>query len=188
MVQDIRDAQSVEQVLKIVNDRISSGLRRKPVAPPAYWGTPTATFSAAGPTATLNASTNYTVSSVTIADPGYPYRIEVSAGILITGLSTTQTAGASHSLSVRVDSTTPLGPPDAPTADSIGANPIGQMGGASGAFAHATLHRRSPTVWTGSHVVNFMIKMGVAGGATVPIPVTGRHDYYFEVRVLPATT
>jgi hypothetical protein len=188
VVQDIRDGQSIEQMLKIVNDRISGAIRRKPAAPPAYWGTPTATFSAAGPTATLNASTNYTVSSVTILDPGYPYRIEVSAGILFTGLSTSLTAGASHSLSVRVDSTVPLGPPDAPAPDSIGANPIGQMGGASGAFAHATLHRRSPTVWTGQHVVNFMIKMGVAGGATVPIPVTNRHDYFFEVRILPATT
>ena len=188
MVQDIRDAQSTEQILKTLNDRIGSLTRRKPVAPPSYWGAASAPFNGAGPTTTLNTSTNYTVSSVAIADPGYPYRIEVSAALLLQGLSTSSAAGASHSLSVRVDSTTPLGPADTPTADSFGADFIGQMGGAAGAFSHAKIRRRGQTVWTGAHTVNFMVKMGSAGTATVAIPLANRSDFYFEVRVVPATT
>jgi hypothetical protein len=188
VVQDIRDAQTTEQVLKTLNDRITSLGRRKPVNPPSYWGTASAPFNGAGPTTTLAVSTNYTVSSVAIPDPGYPYRIEVSAGLLLQGLSTASAAGASHSVSVRVDSTTPLGPADAPTSDSIGGEFIGQMGGAAGAFANARIRRRGATVWTGAHTVNFMVKMGSAGTATVAIPLASRSDFFFEVRVLPATT
>jgi hypothetical protein len=190
VVQDIRDAQSVEQILATLNARISGLTRKKPVAPPSYWGTAASPFNGAGPTTPLAVSTNYTVSSVAIPDPGYPYRIDVSACLLLQGLSTSQAAGASHSVSVRVDSTTPLGPADDPTStpSSIGAEFIGQMGGVAGAFATARIRRCGQTVWTGAHTVNFMVKMGTAGGATVAIPLTTRSDFHFEVRVVPATT
>lgn len=190
MVQDFRDGDSAEQMLRILNDRLSRLAGKKPVAPPSYWGTASSPFNGAGPTTTLAVSTNYTVSSVTIPDPGYPYRIEVSGGLLLQGLSTAAAAGASHSVSVRVDSTTPLGPADDPTAtpSSIGAEFIGQMGGVAGAFANARIHRRGATVWTGAHTVNFMVKMGTAGTATVAIPLASRSDFFFEVRVIPATT
>jgi hypothetical protein len=188
VVQDIRDGQSVEQMLATLNARIGTVSRRKPVAAPSYWGAASAPFNGAGPTTTLAVSTNYTVSAVAIPDPGYPYRIEVSAALLLQGLSTTQAAGASHSLSVRVDNTTPLGPADVPTADSLGADFIGQMGALATAFTHAKIRRRGQTVWTGAHTVNFMVKMGSAGTATVAIPLANRSDFYFEVRVIPATT
>lgn len=188
MPQDIRDAATVEEMIRILSDRISAAARKKPVAPPAYWGAASSPFNGAGPTTALAASTNYTVSSVAITDPGYPYRIEVSAGLLIQALSTTAAAGASHCLSARVDNTNPLGAADTPTADSIGAEFIGQMGGAAGAFANARLHRRGNTVWTGSHTVNLMVKMGSAGTAAVAVPLAARSDFFFEVRVVPATT
>ena len=188
MVQDIRDAQSTEQALKILNERIDTAGRKKDVAPPSFWGAPLSPFTGAGPTTTLSASTNYTVSSVAIPDPGFPYRIEAAAGIFLQGLSTASSAGASHSLSLRVDNTTPLGPADTPTSDSLGAEFVGQMGGVAGAFSNARIRRRGSTVWTGDRTVHFLIKMGGAGTATVAIPLTGRSDFYFEVRVIPAST
>lgn len=189
MVQDIRDAESTEEILKTLNDRITAALRRKPVAPPAYAGSAVSPFNGAGPTTTLAVSTDYLVASASIPDPGYPYKIEVAAGILIQGLSTTLAAGASHALSVRVDAAAPLGPAATPTAGSFASNFIGQMGGVSNGFAYATLPRRlSPTVWTGAHTVDLCIKTGGAGAAAVAIPLGSRADFFFEVRLIPATT
>lgn len=189
MVQDIRDAASTEEIVKILNDRIGALVRRKPVAPPIYAGAAVSPFNGAGPTTSLAISTDYRVATVTIADPGYPYKIEVAAGIQLQSLSTTQPAGVSHALSVRVDSATLVGPSAAPTSGSFASAFIGQMGGASGAFAYAMLPRRqSPTAWTGSHTVDLYIRMGSQGTAAVPIPLAGRADFFFDVRVVPATT
>lgn len=189
MAQDIRDADSVEKMIKTLNDRISTLTRGKPVAPPAYAGAAVSPFDGAGPTTALSVSTDYRVATVSITDPGYPYKIEVAAGIFLQGLSTSAAAGASHSLAVRVDAASPLGPPSTPTSGAFAAAFVGQMGGVSGAFSYAALpRRRSPTVWTGAHVVDLYLKVGSAGGVTVPIPLSGRGDFFFAVRVIPATT
>jgi hypothetical protein len=189
MVQDIRDAQSTEQIVKILNDRISSGLRRRSLPPPAYTGTPVSPFDGVGPTTTLSANTDNRAATVSIPDPGYPYKIEVAAGVFLQGLSTSAASGASHSLAVRVDAATPLAPSAAPTTGAFASNFIGQMGGAAGAFSYATIPRRlSPAVWTGAHVVDLFIRAGSASSVVVPIPLANRSDFFFDVRVVPATT
>lgn len=180
MVQDIRRADSVPQAIKILGDRLSSvERRRKPLALIRYSGTPLAPFNAAS---TLSASTAYTVSTVTIADPGYPYTLEAAGGFFLQALAGTN-PGVSHSLCVRVDTTTPVGPAAAPDAATLGA----QFIGAIGTFSNPNFRRRGSTVYTGQHTVSLLLQMGGAGTAQTPASYATRSDYYFDVIVHPAS-
>ncbi|MFD9893318.1 hypothetical protein ACFWY9_28570 [Amycolatopsis sp. NPDC059027] len=185
MANDIRLAGSVEEAIKILNDRIEGmARRRKPSSAPRYLGVASAPFDGAGPI-TLAASSGALVSSVSVPDPGYPYQIEVSAGLFIRDLPAD--AGTSHYLSARVDAATFTHPSTPLGTGVIGSAFIGQMGGSSSGFAYATLFRRSPAVWTGTHTVSFALFTGPAGTATVPTPLANRSDFYFDVRVIPST-
>lgn len=176
---DIRLAKDPAAALRMLDNKIERNVRRTPPAAKTYSGGPIAPFNAA---ATLAASTNYTVSSIAIADPGFKYTIEVEAGLFLQGLSGT-TPGASHSIACRVDSTTPLGPADTPAPDLVGAQYVGTLGGG---FAGPTMHRRSPTVWSGAHTVYFLLKMGGLSGAVTPASYASRSDYHFDITIHPS--
>jgi hypothetical protein len=123
-------------------------------------------------------NTSYTVASISIPDPGWPYYIEGTAGMTIAVAD--GNSGFSHSSAVLVDSTSiPTGP-----ANNIVTYAF--VGASSQGFENAMPPwGRSQGTWSGAHTVNFVFHNGAAGTASFgPLNVKG--EWHFNLDILPA--
>ncbi|PKV95928.1 hypothetical protein ATK30_6861 [Amycolatopsis echigonensis] len=140
-----------------------------------------ATGSGASASFTGTINTSYTLASVSIPDPGFPYQVKVSGSIFLSGMSNSS-GGVSHQFGAMVDTATLVGPSAAPTANTVGSMFVGQT---NSTFANPAFVRTNPTVYTGAHTVYLILQLGSQGPATWG-PLNQRSDYEFAVEAIPA--
>jgi hypothetical protein len=129
-----------------------------------------------------SASTQYTISSVTVADPGVSYRIRASGQMFLTGMGASWMG--SHNGGIRVGNTTLTGPAAAPDAGAVISAFVSAVNAPGGNGYLALPATTNPTVYTGTQTVYFLLALGSAGGATWG-PLNSRSDYCFNVEVVP---
>ncbi|GAB3467074.1 hypothetical protein [Actinophytocola sediminis] len=141
-----------------------------------------------GANAPVNAgqNTTYTVATVEITDPGWPYLIAGCAGMRLTAVSS-NVGYISHAGSITVDSTVQPEVSETTNANTVSIaflevtgtnfpNPVGFLN---------LPYRRARTVYTGAHTVRFLFKTGLQGTVSFG-PLNQQADYYFHVDVIPA--
>jgi hypothetical protein len=127
---------------------------------------------------TTASNTTYTVASIAIPDPGWPYYIQGTAGMSIS--VTTADSGFSHNAAVMVDSTT------IPTAPANNVVTYAFVGMSSQGFANAMPPwNRSQGLWTGAHTVNFIFRNGSFGTCAFG-PLNTKAEWHFNIEILPA--
>ncbi|GAB3437512.1 hypothetical protein [Actinophytocola sediminis] len=150
------------------------------------YDTPAATGSGANAAFAAAQNTTYTLASLVIPDPGFPYRIAGRAGMRLTAV-TSNIGYISHAGSITVDSTVQ---PEisAPTENHVVSASFLELTGTNFPTATGFLnlpYRRARTVYTGGHTVRFLFKSGLQGTLGWG-PLNTQADYYFEVDVVPA--
>lgn len=132
---------------------------------------------------TGSASTNYTISSQVIPDPGFPYRIRAGGQMFM------NTMGASwmgsHFGAIMVNTTTPTGPASSPASGTVTSAFVEAVNAPGGNGNLMLPNRLCPTVFTGSNTVYMIVGLGSAGGATWGA-LNSRSDYSFDVEAVPA--
>lgn len=132
-----------------------------------------------GWTAVQNCAINssYTVATLAIPDPGWPYLIESSAGMQVSFISANET-GFSHYVALMVDTTTF---PGVSATNLLG----GAFVGGGQQFANAQVPwSRSQVVYTGAHTLNYIFKTGSL--STTAFGALNTHpSYHFDTQLLP---
>lgn len=155
-----------------------SGLRKAPVAYPRI----AATGSGASGSFAGAANTQYTISSVTVSDPGVSYRLRASAQIFLTGMGASWMG--SHNGGIRVGNTTLTGPAAAADAGAVVSAFVSAVNAPGGNGYLQLPWSTNPTIYSGGQTVYFLLALGSAGGATWG-PLNSRSDYSFNVEVVP---
>jgi hypothetical protein len=146
---------------------------------------PNATGPGATASFTAAQNTTYTIATVAIDDPGWPYLIAGRAGMRVTAVSS-PLGYISHAGSITVDSTTQ---PDVSEAISPSTVSIAFLELTGTNFPSATgflnlPHRRARTVYTGAHIARFLFKSGLQGTVAFG-PLNQQADFYFHIDLIP---
>lgn len=140
---------------------------------------PNALLGWTAPPATFAASTTYTIATVSIPDPGWPYYIEGTAQLLFNG--GTDGASTSHSSGLIVDTATW----PATTSTSFVTCTFVGVSNSSGFGMIKLMRNRCPLVWTGAHTVNWLLRTGVASAISWTA-LNVSPQYQFNVSLIPA--
>jgi hypothetical protein len=130
-------------------------------------------------------NTTYTIATVVIDDPGWPYLIAGRAGMRLTAVSS-NLGYISHAGAITVDSTVQPEVSTPTTAHTVSVAFL-ELTGTNFPSATGFLnlpHRRARTVYTGVHTVRFLFKTGLQGTVTFG-PLNQQADFYFQVDVIP---
>lgn len=138
---------------------------------------PNATLGWTASQATTSATT-YTVASLSIPDPGWPYFLQGTAGMTI-GVSVVD-SGFSHASALVIDSTV------MPTAPGDNVITHAFVGGTSQSFANAMPPwARSRVAWNGAHTVNYIFRNGASGTCSFG-PLNAKAEWHFDLEMVPA--
>lgn len=126
----------------------------------------------------LIAGDSVRVAQLSISDPGYPYRIEASGGLLVTTVGT-----GAHELVMQIntsDSFLAVGAGNVPNAATIA---WGSLSMPNGGQNQGTMSPRvSTTTFTGAKTLYYWIKNNAGGTMTI----FAGYSYAFQAKVIPA--